>query len=178
MMGLTISKIIKKKNHDIVVPKIKDVFKEDLTTLLTNNEKIQFMGYHRDFPYYLFCFEENIFYLKIIPNIGFGICDGIEQLNEDILITNYPNKIPNESKILKTLSKIDYPIKNTIYHIDNGLKIGHINSTYSRDDEEEGKTENSEYLLVYGDLTGVLSYNFIKGYSIINKIYSKKIFIK
>ncbi len=174
MMGLTISNMIKRENFVLPEPRIKDVFNIDTTTNLTNKEKIQYMGFHRNNPYYLFCFEENIFYLKIIPNKGFGICEDIDQLNEDELITNYPNKIPNESKILKTLSKIGYPIKNVIFHLDGGLRLGHINSTYSRESIEDGKTENSEYLLVYGELTAVLSYNFIKGYSIINKIYCKK----
>jgi len=177
-MGINISTLICTRVTNIIKPRINDIFKQESTTKLCNKEKIQFMGYCADNPYYLFCFEENIFYLKIFPNEGFGICNDFEELKDNIIRINNPNKFPNESNILIILNKINTPLKNTIYHLDGGLKIGHINSTYSRDELTSGKTEYSEYLLVHDNNTSILSYNFIKGYSIINKIYSPNIFYK
>ncbi len=156
--------------NESIIPRITDIFIRERTVKLSNGEKIQFMGYINNNPYYLFSNDQIIFYLIIKIDQGFGICFDKTELESDLLYTYVPNKIPNNRKIYITLSQMYYPVSNIIFHLEDGLKIGHISSNYSKEIIPGNSVECSEYLLVYGNQMSIISYHYLRGYSIINKV--------
>jgi hypothetical protein len=156
-------------SKDDKISTIVDVYVKERTVKLSNKEKIQFMGYINNNPYYLFCNDQIIFYLKIKLDEGFGICYDQAELESDFVYTYTPNKIPNSRKISITISQMDNPNNYSIYNLEGGLKIGHISSNYSKMIDTGNSVECSEYLLNFNNKISILSYHHLKGYSIINK---------
>lgn len=170
--------IFKKKNtieKPVIetIGNITDSFTNDKYKTLSNGEKIQLMGMINDYPYFLFSNKLITFYLKFIKNVGFSIIYNTDELGKDIINIGKVDKLPNVKKILNVLALIDKPDDTNIFNINNILKIGHINSIYSRDSEikislEESIVDYSEYLFVYNNFRTILCYSFSNGYSIIN----------
>lgn len=142
-------------------------FTSNNSVILSNGEKIQYIGNINSEPCFLFFNDPYLFYLKYIKNIGFTIITNTQDLDKNLENFGHIDKLPNLRKILVTQSLIDKPDNLNIFIISNKLKIGHINSIYLKYDNN--KIENSEYLLVYENTISILCYSHLTGYSIINK---------
>jgi hypothetical protein len=168
--------IFKNKKTKVIktISNITDNFTDNNYYMLSNGEKIQYMGMIYNSPYFLFSNNNITFYLKFIKNIGFSIIYNTDELNNDIINIGKVDKLPNIKKITSTMALIDKTDNTNIFYINNILKIGHINSIYSRTDNTNisdftSVVDYSEYLLFCDNIRSILCYSFASGYSIINK---------
>ncbi len=162
-----------KDNKSIkTISNITDSFNEKKYKVLSNGEKIQYIGLIDDRPYFLFSNSIYTFYLKFIKDIGFTIISNSDDLNSNNINLGHVDKLPNKNKIILTTSLIDKIDNQNIFCINDILKIGHINSIYSRLDNITNHikaVEYSEYLLICEGIKTILCYSYTSGYSIINK---------
>lgn len=165
-----------KNQIDIITPKqeIEDIFIKP--TNLKNDELIEYKGIINDNKYYLFEHDKKKYYIKI-SNEGFGICKNLEELNQPDFYIGHITKIPSREKLLRSL-QMQKTLDKSIYILDGGLEISHINSTYIHSSEEnmssydklkKSKVLTFEYLLVYENIYTVLSYNHIYDLSLLSK---------
>ena len=155
------------------ISNITDSFTNEKYIVLSNKEKIEYIGMIESNPYFLFSYNQITFYLKFIQTNGFSIISNTDELNNNIVNTGKVDKLPNPKKISHVLTQIDKVDNLNIFNVGNILKIGHINSIYSRDSKnknyfDESVVDYSEYLLVYNGFKTVLCYSFLYGYSVIN----------
>ncbi len=162
-----------KTNKDTkTISNITDNFNDNKCKVLSNGEKIQYIGLLDGNPYFLFSNSIYTFYLKFINDIGFTMINDSKELANSNINLGHIDKLPNKNKINLTIGLIDKPDDTNIFNIDNILKIGHINSIYSRNNNTVNfiKTiEYSEYVLICQGIKTILSYSYTSGYSIINK---------
>lgn len=161
---------------DIILPKseINDIFV--MPTILKNDELIEYKGIVNGYKYYLFEHENKKYYIKISSD-GFGICKNFEELNNSDLNVGHITKIPSREKLMKSLYLLKSSDKS-IYILDGGLEISHINSTYfhsingdptTYDKYKKSKVSTFEYLLAYDNIYTVLSYNNNHDLSLLGK---------
>lgn len=157
------------------ISNITDSFTNEKYVVLSNKEKIEYKGIINSHPYFLFSYNQITFYLKFIEKYGFSIIYNTDELklDKDIQNSGKIDKLPNPKKISNVLAQIDKIDNINIFNVNNILKIGHINSIYSRDADNkisfnESVVDYSEYLLVYNGFRTVLCYSFLNGYSLIN----------
>jgi hypothetical protein len=166
------NKNIKDKKETKTISNITDNFIDNKYIILSNGEKIQYMGLIDSQPYFLFSNQIYTFYLKFIQEIGFTIIYNSNDINNNIINLGCIDKLPNKNKIGITISLIDNIDNQNIFCIDDTLKIGHINSVYSKNDNilnYETSVEYSEYLLICEGIKTILCYSYTSGYSLINK---------
>jgi len=147
---------------------IKDIFIKP--TLLKNGELIEYKGKGKvkgkNFDYYLFKFGNKKIYIKKSVN-GFSLCNNLEELYDDKMMFGQLSKIPDQGKLLKS-SEMIKRLDRTIYVLNDGLHLCHINSTYIKTFEEKVSVLTFEYLLVYYNFSCVLMYNHNTGFGLID----------
>ncbi len=167
---------ISRNQIDIIIEsqEIKELFTKPTT--LKNDELIEYKGIVNNNKYYLFEYENKKYYIKISKE-GFGICKSREELDSPNLNIGQITKIPSREKLLKSLQMLKN-FDKSVYLLDGGLEISHINSTYihgvdqniyTYDKSKKSKVSTFEYLLVYENIYTVLSYNHIYDLSLQNK---------
>lgn len=136
-------------------------------TILKDGDKIEFKGEIEGIcKYYLFEHSNKKYYIKKSLN-KYGICESIDKLNDKIMLTGIISKIPSQDKLKKSYENINH--NKNIYVLEDGLKISHINSTFTKLDElGKQKVATFEYLLSSDDGIIVLSYNYVHGLSLVN----------
>ncbi len=157
--------LINEIEDHIVLEKIKDNFIRP--TILKDGDKIEFKGEILGIcKYYLFEHHKKKYYIKKTSN-KYGICESTEELYDNIMLRGIVSKIPSQDKLRKSYENINQ--NKNINILEDGLKISHINSTFTQLDEfGKQKVATFEYLLSSDDGIVVLSYNYIHGLSIVN----------
>lgn len=173
-----IIKLFKLKSEKIeneIISNITDNFSKGKYITLSNGEIIQLIGYIEECPYFLFSFDPYKFYLKYIKNIGFSIVYDTVQLTIPHLNIGKVEKLPNIHKLSITTNLINNIDNINIFNLEQILKIGHINTVYTKNNNDQQfkikkSINNSEYLLIYNEFRSILSFSILTGYSILNKV--------
>lgn len=142
---------------------IKDIFIKP--TFLKNGELIEYKGKGKNYDYYLFEFGDRKIYIKKSEN-GFSLCNNLDELYDEKLLFGQLSKIPDQGKLLKSSEMIKRQDK-TIYTLNDGLRLCHINSTYIQTLEEKQSVLTFEYLIVHYNFSCVLMYNHYTGFGLI-----------
>lgn len=158
------------------ISNITDNFTNGKYKTLSNGELIQLIGYIDDCPYFLFSHNDSKFYLKFIKDVGFSIVEDSSKLFNVDINTGKIDRLPSLKKLIITTNLINNVDNINIFDLDGILKIGHINSVYYRNSEDnfcvssKKIIECSEYLLIYQGSKSILCYSHVSGYSVLNKV--------
>ncbi len=158
--------LIDNNKDKVIIQKIKDNFITPI--ILKDGDKIEFKGKILGIcKYYLFEHNDKKYYIKKSSN-NYGICESTDELyDNNYMSRGVISKIPSQDKLKKSYENINQ--NKNVYLLEDGLKISHINSTFTQLDKFGKQTVATfEYLLSSDDGFVVLSYNYVHGLSIVN----------
>ncbi len=145
--------------------------------LLSNNESLIFIENYENNEIYKFINTNNDnLYIVFNKIYGFELYKTYQDFINKINYISKAIKIPNIKKLDITYKIIDIIDNINIFEF-NGIKIGHINTTFERVYnpikniyEPTKNADTTEYLLIKNDISAILLYSKNFGYSIDNNI--------
>lgn len=131
---------------------------------LSNGEILEEVFNNRISKIYFFTGIEAEFFIHFRDGEGFHLSHSlVSEEGERDRETSV--KLPDLRKLEVVKRRIGKPDNDNIFHYSDGLKIGHINSSYYyRKNELGALVENSEYLFMEEGHSAILSYERHRGY--------------
>ena len=150
--------------------------------ILSNGEEFEKVMDYKDHIIYTFknpfCNNIPLLYILFVPTLGFYLYKSLEDIfNKNASYQGNIDKIPNLKKYELTKKMVDSEEEDklNIFHDKNGIRIGHINTTFYhyydkiiKKDVYTKEPEYTEYLFKKDNIYAILLYMKCGEYSIKN----------